>query len=763
MLALGAIFMSSFGAEALTILSGPTLTTSATAPLAAALQLTTDDYSRVSVSVDNGQQTWQRDFYDYDTEHLVPVLGFKPDQTNVITVTVHDRLGNKLPATQPILFVTGPKPPSFPPSVLLTSQPDRMEPGYTLLMIFNQNSGQKWASIVDQAGDLVWYNGPGITTSFDVRQMENGDLFIPMATNFVEVSLLGQIVYSWGAPPGLSIDFHDGLPTDHGTILYLNNASRVVTNFPSSATISNSAPRTAAVQYNRVIEISATNSALLNTWSIIDMLDPYRITYLTFSARTALGWDSEHGNALIEDPRDNSIIVSLRHQDAVIKFSRDTGQLKWILGPHENWNPPWQPYLFSPTGDPFLWNYAQHAPMLTPHGTLLLYDNGNNRASPFDARLPDVQNFSRAVEYDLNQDTMEISQVWEFGRENAERLYTDRVGNAEWLPRRGNVLVTSGYTIFDNGVRPSTLAPNAVMTRVREVTHDADPQVVFDLSFFDYSNQAPNYRGVGSYRSHRIPDLYPVVSAARAVADLAASVASSGSRRQRGLIASLSGAIKSIGQDKLNDAVFQLRTFQFLTRVAQVPPETAVQFFNDSQSIIDALSSGKSAYATERLTGQFPHYSPNHALADLIGTVGESGARTKGALLTFLTAAFVSINESDTDDALRELRLFQSMVKSARLSPGLTTQLNDQAQRVIDVIRQSPYVGRLRLQADGANGKLHLKFDGSRNRTYAVLASSDLVNWVQIGLAVPAANGRYEFEQPYSSESPYRYFRVVSL
>ena len=56
------------------------------------------------------------------------------------------------------------------------------------------------------------------------------------------------------------------------------------------------------------------------------MLDPRRITYLGGKIGTV--WDSEHANAVIEDPRDDSLIVSMRAQNAVIKFSRATGQLE---------------------------------------------------------------------------------------------------------------------------------------------------------------------------------------------------------------------------------------------------------------------------------------------------------------------------------------------------------------------------------------------------------------------------------------------------
>jgi hypothetical protein len=753
-------FTSSICAQALTISAGPVLTTSTNAPLAAALQLTTDDYSRVSVSVDDGQHTWRRDFYDYDTTHLVPLLGFKPDQTNVITVTVHDRFGQEAAAASPVIFTTGPKPAGFPPSTLLSSQPEKMEPGYTLFMLFNENTSQTWMTAVDNSGDLVWYNGRGIPSNFDLRQLENGDLFVPLRTNFIEVSLLGQIVHSWNVPSGLSIDIHEGVPTDHGTILYLNDASRVVTNFPTSATNSNAPPQTAAVQYEQVIELSTTNSAVLNDWSVIDLLDPLRINYLTFSSRTVLGWDWEHANAIIEDPRDNSIIVSMRHQDAVIKFSRATGQLRWILGPHANWKAPWQPYLFTPTGATFFWNYAQHAPMITPQGTLLIYDDGNFRASPFDASVPDAQNFSRAVEYDLNEDTMEVSQLWDYGRNNSERLYTDRVGNAEWLPQRGNVLITFGYTLYDNGVHPSPFSPLAVMTRIKEVTHEADPQVVFDLAFFDYTNRSAGYRGTGSYRSHRIPDLYPVVSASRGVADLIASVSDSGSRCQRGMIALLAEAIKSVGQNNLDAAIRQLRTFQFLIRAAQVQPDTAIEFFNRCQQIIDALHDGKSSYASERLTGIYPLFTPNHALADLINAVGDSNVRDESTLATCLTTALTSISEGDTDEALRELHLFQALIRNPALSPQLTTQFHNQSQRIIDAVGQSPYIGHRRLRADTTDGKLFVDFTGSRNRTYGVVASSDMMNWVRIGSATPGGSGKFKFEENY--DPAFRYFRVVS-
>ena len=492
--------------HAVTILAGASVTKSTIAPLTARLSITTDVPSRVSVTVTNGAESWTRSFYDYGTSHSVPLYGFKPSRTNYLTVVVRDKQQNAATNSQALVVTTDPLPSDFPKLTLLTNQPDKMEPGYTLFRLINQNTGKAYLVIVDGSGEVVWYSARPSTS--DIRQLEDGNLFIPLTTSFVEFNLFGDTIKTWNVPGGLNIDLHDGVVTDHGTILYLNDATRSVTNFPSSSTNPNAPHQTTNVMYNRVIEISTTNSSLLNMWSPIDRLDPRRIDYLTFLIPNALGVDCEHANAIIEDPRDDTLIISMRHQDAVIKFYRSTGEIKWILGPHENWGPQWQPYLLTPVGSPFQWQYGQHAPMITPRGTLLLYDDGNFRASPFAASVPDANNYSRAVEYDIDETTMEISQVWDYGRTNDETIYTDRVGNADWLTNSGNVLITYGYVLYDNGVHPSPAAPAATMIRIQEVSYGENPEVVFDLACFDYTNNSAAYRGTAGYRSHRIADLY---------------------------------------------------------------------------------------------------------------------------------------------------------------------------------------------------------------------------------------------------------------
>jgi hypothetical protein len=491
--------------RAITISSSPSFSQATNAPLAGTLSLTTDVPSRVGVSVNDGIQTWTRNFYDFATNHAVILAGFKPGRTNLITATVYDQHRSQAIAPQPLVFITSPVPTNFPVLTLLKSTPKLMEPGYTLFRVIANNSRITYQVIVNSSGEVVWYSS--IPAQLEIRQLTNGDFFLFSSSSFMEINLLGQTVKTWTVPANLPINMHEGLPTAHDTILYLTDASMVVSNYPTSTTVSNALAATATnLLYQNVVEISADDASLLNTWSPVNDLDPRRITYLTTTG--PFSWDSEHCNAVIEDPSDDSLIVSMRDQNAVIKISRATGQLIWILGPPDNWGPQWQPYLLTPVGLPFGWNYGQHAPFITSRGTLMLYDNGNFRASPFAPPMADPNNYTRAVEFAIDQTNMTVSQVWDYGRTNALQLYTDKVGSAFPLPQTGNILITFGSVLYVNGTPPSSYGPSATIARIQEVTYGATPAVLFDLAVSEYNNTNVTFHDCSVYRSHRIPDLY---------------------------------------------------------------------------------------------------------------------------------------------------------------------------------------------------------------------------------------------------------------
>jgi arylsulfate sulfotransferase len=514
--------------RALSFVAGPVFSPAANAPLAGVLQVETDVPTRLNVTINDGERVRTISFFDYTTVHSEPCFGFKPGRTNMITVAVFDRERNSLQAAGAATFVTPQLPGAFPTLKLHASDPGAMEPGYTLFIVNVAGPAPKlFAVIVDNAGEVVWYNSPA--ASFDIRRLPDGNLFFPGSTNFAEMNLLGEYVRNWAAPV-LPLDQHDGVPTDHGTILYLADAVETVTNFPASTSDASAFIKSAPVLYQDIVEMSASNEGVVGTWSPIKHLDPRRITYLfnvtstdnpDGSGAALSGWDVEHSNAVIEDPADNSLIVSMRNQNAVVKISRDTGRLIWILGPHENWGPDFTPFLLNPVGETFAWQYAQHAPVITPRGTLLVYDDGNFRAEPYgtNVAVADPENFSRAVEYAIDPVTMQVSQVWQYGSATpGEWFYTGYMGNAEPEPVTGNVLIDFSAVSYADGLPATPQGGGSVSARLREVTHDAVPRVVFDLEVAAFPSASSPDTSATIYRAHRIPYLY--AHPATPVADL---------------------------------------------------------------------------------------------------------------------------------------------------------------------------------------------------------------------------------------------------
>jgi arylsulfate sulfotransferase len=479
-----------------------TLNPNGTTPLAAVLELTTSEPSRVTLSIDDGSTPYAVVFPETSTDHLLPVLGLKPNSSYVVTATAFS--GTAVTARAAFSLQTDPLPPEFPSVQVVTSTESRMEPGFTLIDRFRrrrtEEPAETYSAIFDAAGEVVWYSNSGGRAT---RRLANGHLMYFVDNSMVESDLLGNQTVVPLQDPGLGLH-HDLFPTEHGTLLSLSRTSVEIENYPSSETDPDAPRETAVIRDEPVVEFSMSGE-VINVWPLVDMLDPTRIGYDSLNS-TPQGLDWVHTNAVLHDPSDDSIIVSVRHQDAVIKFDRTTGELKWILGPHDNWAPEFQRYLLQPVGEAYESPYHTHAPMLTPNGTLLLFDNGNYRTSPWDGLepMPASDSYSRAVEYAIDEDRMQVTQVWQHGFGSSPRLYSNFVSDADWLPETGNVLINYGGLSFTDGVRNSELGWGLSATRIVEVDRESPANVVFDMILY---NPDPA-RAIIVYRAERISSLY---------------------------------------------------------------------------------------------------------------------------------------------------------------------------------------------------------------------------------------------------------------
>lgn len=502
----GAAILAVPQAWAVDIVSGPTLTMdpNSVTPLAGRIDLTASVPVRVTIKVSDGFESWAIQFPDLQTQHSVPLLGLKPGDVYTVTVSVTDQAGARTVLSPSLTATTGPLPSDFPTISVFYKNTARMEPGFTLMDKMRRfgTTGGLYSIIVDNDGQVRWYSTVGGQDG--TRQLPNGRLLLIDSS---EMDLLGNIFTPRVLNvPGILLH-HDMYPTSYGNFLSLTLEKVLVDDFPTSEVDPAAPTQSVEITSDAIVEFLPDGN-VLNYWRLTNMIDPHRIGYDS----TKVGFplfdspDWSHSNAVVYDPSDDSIIVSIRHQDAVIKFARGTGQLIWILGPHENWAPEFQPYLLHPVGTPFEWQFHQHAPRVTPQGTLLLFDNGNYRASPFDGRTPLAgnQNYSRAVEYAIDKTRMEVRQVWEYGSDLDWPMFSNSQGDADWLPMTGNVLITMSDTQFMAGVPGSAWGFGFAHSAIMEVTHDSPAQKVFDMHVYDPN---PNAR-VWIYRSERIPSLY---------------------------------------------------------------------------------------------------------------------------------------------------------------------------------------------------------------------------------------------------------------
>ncbi|MCL4245333.1 MAG: arylsulfotransferase family protein [Candidatus Dadabacteria bacterium] len=470
------------------------------APLSRVLEVRTPVETRIAIDIGDGTNTSHVEFEGFSTSHSLPVLGLRPGRANTVLVSAIDEPGETVFQTS-LEVATDPLPENFP-QLEVTSDPELMEPGVTLF----ESGG--FVIMVDETGEVVWYYEEPGSTSFDrdVRRMQNGNLLLLLPVhNIIEIDMLGNTVRSWytaqtseGSTGGTPVDaaafHHEAFAMENGNILAMSGEMREFPDYPSSTTNPDAPLETANVVGDVIVEF-APDGTVVNEFHLLDIIDPYRLGYSSLIS----SWDGffqnnfgfegttrdwTHGNAVIHDTRDDSLIISLRHQDAVIKIDRQTGGLIWILGTHSNWDPGvFGPFLLNPdTDDELFFQYHQHAPMITEEGNIMLFDNGNFRASPFEPVFP--EDFSRAIEYSIDESSMDVSIVWESTGFSPEPIYAGFLGDADKLPQTGNVLITFG------GRRPAIIA---------EVTHTTPPVKVFEI--IDPNNFM--------YRAERLPGVYP--------------------------------------------------------------------------------------------------------------------------------------------------------------------------------------------------------------------------------------------------------------
>ncbi len=146
--------------------------------------------------------------------------------------------------------------------------------------------------------------------------------------------------------------------------------------------------------------------------------------------------DEVHANSIQIDT-DGNILLSARHLDEITKISRDSGKILWRWGGRNN--------QFTLLGDS-IWFSHQHHVRRIANGHITVFDNGNDRR--FHTSDPQVGDYSRACEYELDERAKTARLVWQF--DNGRSDTSGSMGSVQRLPN-GNTLVGWGVNnVYSN-------------------------------------------------------------------------------------------------------------------------------------------------------------------------------------------------------------------------------------------------------------------------------------------------------------------------
>lgn len=279
---------------------------------------------------------------------------------------------------------------------------------------------------------------------------------------------------------------------------------------------------------DHILEIDEKGN-LVDAWNLAEIMDPFRDALLEALDMGAVclnvdmdhigqtaemkidapygdipgvgaGRNWAHINSVEYDPKDDSIILSFRHQ-GVAKVTRDK-KVKWILAPSEGWNKELSTKLLKPVdakGNPisctskgvcdgdFDFTYTQHTAWLNnTTGTLTVLDNGDGRG--YEQPAMPTMKYSRFVEYRIDEKNMQVQQIWEYGKERGYEWYSPITSNVEYMEDKNTMFGFGGsVNLYTPGER--------TIGRINEIGYD-DKKVKVEIDVLSDKPNSPHYRAI---------------------------------------------------------------------------------------------------------------------------------------------------------------------------------------------------------------------------------------------------------------------------
>jgi len=306
--------------------------------------------------------------------------------------------------------------PSLPanlhlPTINILNNPDE---GYIFIAKTGTSTGSPYILLLDNTGYPIFYK----MFPFNINALQkhpDGLLAYNMKNkNFIYViDQTYTVVDSFTCGNGYTINGHEFQMIDSGHVLVMAYDTQTI---DMSEIVPGGNPSAQVI--GLIIQELDSQRNVVFQWRSWDHFEITDATYIDF---TSWRIDYVHGNA-IELDDDGNILISSRHMDEITKINRQTGDIIWRLGGLNN------EFIFSADSVGFT---RQHDIRRIDNGNITLFDNGNFH----------VPQYSRAVEYELDEVNLTCTLVWEY-RDTPDN-FGDCCGNVQRLPG-GNTVISWG-------------------------------------------------------------------------------------------------------------------------------------------------------------------------------------------------------------------------------------------------------------------------------------------------------------------------------
>ncbi|MDR1532432.1 MAG: aryl-sulfate sulfotransferase [Clostridiales bacterium] len=475
-------------------------------PLSALVMFETDKPADVSVMVqgDDEYSTFGYEAKRVSGRAEIPVIGLYAGRGNIVTLAA-DYGGGDI-ETKELTITTEPLPADFQSYSLVTSQPAEMEPGITLFIPCFEHS---YTALVDSNAEVRGYltntrmaHGTAVIRLENGNYLATGDEYRQLPYNMkslFEFNWLGKIFKEYEVPNGVHHNIRE-LP--NGDFLCVSNNAYMFQT---------------GTREDVVIIVDRETGGVKKEYDFRGIIDETRDPYHHFhpDVKNVLNIDWMHTNTAIYDETGNAIIVSSPTQSQVISINADTSEINWILGPREGYDSEaarfLKQYLLTPVGAGFEWQWCQHEPEILPDFDsdpdtidLLLFDNGQSKSFTKEGAVLPENNYSRGVQFRINQREKTVEQIWEYGKERGSDMYATFLGDADYLPITGNRLIDCGGQVRQgetptDDILGGVFGTTATRSRIVEVTESGE--AVFEVAV----REIPPDNSAETYQAERMP------------------------------------------------------------------------------------------------------------------------------------------------------------------------------------------------------------------------------------------------------------------